>query len=1169
MHKQPLQRIVSMKCSGWSGEEYLRNGAPDYLVCDKDMFGQAICSSCKNISTPKSSEIPDKQNLTWPVEEKAIIEDDNDVKVVIPMRKSNRRRTKSFKVKEQDEMTAKETKIEMTEETDPSSILPCDQDEMDLNESDVNSAIAQSQTEVREFCEDCGKMVTKLLRHKRMVHLKEKNHVCGECGFAFFDKQGLRQHIRLVHEEREGKESPISCGECGARFNGKLNFNKHQRHAHNGQSSRESRFCEECGIKVANIWALRDHKKRVHLQEKNHVCNECGAAFFSITELRSHEESVHEERDFNGENKAFKEYAAQHIKIVDGGKKMCLLCDKTLSQNSNLKRHFSDRHCNNFLSFICPCCDHLFKTENSLRKHVCTYHPETNFTSAELRTFRESIEETEDQFELKSDDDESTETLQETKMEMEEKTDPSLFPSSNQDEQMDFGESDENSPPTQSQIQGSGFCEDCGKTVAKLSRHKRMVHRKDKNVFCNECGAAFFDKSVLWIHIKRKHKETEGKESLIPCGECGARFNSQLNVKKHMRHAHAHKVKQVEIRVAEPMHPCTAPLAITKKEGSDELVIHSVVGAHLENEYKGSTPPLKDTDFYKVVFPDGVCTFCESTFKQMYYLSLHLKFKHAFDWYQCPSCNIWRNRPCDIVTHCAEVHTDTDLEVLCPCCKVHINVREIEGHSLKCFLINYRRHTRHHTFTSFKCRLCSKTMPSRSRYDKHLRSSHYDEIFKCSHKGCNYISIPDWKQINKHLMIHEKSTTENTNSSDPIICDICGRTFPIRGVLLNHLKIEHGALSEVMSKFPCPECDDVFGSQVLVGAHVNTVHLKLSYDCDKCDKTFSDLWGFKQHERKVHEKEKQRVQCDICAEWSVNKECLDNHVRSKHSGEKPFMCTFCDETFYSLALMTSHRKRCHPDSWREEKKRRRWLVENKDDPSGYKMQCHLCDQTRGTIDELRAHWNADHPGKTDNVPRRPKRGSWLRGDPGTCEFCGEEFLSKYGVQIHIKRRHTEKSESAKCHVCGESCINVSSLIKHKQLVHQIDPIPCFRKTCVCEVCGKNGMTQAALKLHMKTHSANRPKICTYCDKEFAAYVNMTKHRKIAHAEQWKMDKERLMAEEGSIHSSSDRLMIYKKRWYEKNKERMRELERERARAKRAGEKYVCPVRPGKAEAVMN
>lgn len=69
---------------------------------------------------------------------------------------------------------------------------------------------------------------------------------------------------------------------------------------------------------------------------------------------------------------------------------------------------------------------------------------------------------------------------------------------------------------------------------------------------------------------------------------------------------------------------------------------------------------------------------------------------------------------------------------------------------------------------------------------------------------------------------------------------------------------------------------------------------------------------------------------------------------------------------------------------------------------------------------------------------------------------------------------------------------------------------------MCEHCGFVG-TKSTLKVHSRIHdrSFNRPTVCTYCEKEFSKFENMTRHRRIAHREQWNLDKDRLMEEEGS------------------------------------------------------
>ena len=83
--------------------------------------------------------------------------------------------------------------------------------------------------------------------------------------------------------------------------------------------------------------------------------------------------------------------------------------------------------------------------------------------------------------------------------------------------------------------------------------------------------------------------------------------------------------------------------------------------------------------------------------------------------------------------------------------------------------------------------------------------------------------------------------------------------------------------------------------------------------------------------------------------------------------------------------------------------------------------------------------------------------------------------------------------------------------------------PSQRKTEVCELCGyvsrPGNMKIHVARMHEK--ASIRPTSCTYCGKEFPQYMNMARHRKIAHREQWNIDRERLMIQEGSIANASE------------------------------------------------
>ena len=68
------------------------------------------------------------------------------------------------------------------------------------------------------------------------------------------------------------------------------------------------------------------------------------------------------------------------------------------------------------------------------------------------------------------------------------------------------------------------------------------------------------------------------------------------------------------------------------------------------------------------------------------------------------------------------------------------------------------------------------------------------------------------------------------------------------------------------------------------------------------------------------------------------------------------------------------------------------------------------------------------------------------------------------------------------------------------------PNPSDMKTASCDICRKV-FTPGNLKKHMRVHGKNRPRKCTYCDREFPTYKAMTGHRKLAHTEEYQRDRE--------------------------------------------------------------
>ena len=520
------------------------------------------------------------------------------------------------------------------------------------------------------------------------------------------------------------------------------------------------------------------------------------------------------------------------------------------------------------------------------------------------------------------------------------------------------------------------------------------------------------------------------------------------------------------------------PVAIQRDIGGP-LKLVDVAEATLEQEYKGASPPFNERDIWmKTMFPDDYnhCIFCQAGFKNMEYMWHHLQFEHAFDWYMCPGCMVWRNRPEDILSHCNNYHSGKQFEFKCACCGKKFSGSEFEEHVNTCFEARY-----------------------------------------------SYGDLSQYGLTMKHLKEKIKAKEVKVASFE---CNFCEEKFITRRSSIHHKMRAH---SDLFSGYPCSDCNENFPKRRSLYKHINRVHKNIEYSCLQCDKTFPLKDGLRQHVMKVHQNEGRKRQCEICHNWYADREKLESHIRCKHTGEKPFKCNFCDMKFSQHGKKSLHRSQVHPDSWKAEKKRIEWLQENKRrDPSEFKIKCELCEEIRSTTEELQVHWQEEHPGQMDVPipnPRRP--GQTDNGTPTwkqkiNCEICGETIVQR-GMKFHMSYSHPESYQGVlSCDICGKGMSSRNSLEKHKLAKHTPGGKEQLKRMMqhtqsVCDVCGYVG-DMRDMKRHMRIHDMNiRPKECNYCGKDCVTYAKMTCHRRVAHRDQWKADKRRLMREEGSIY----------------------------------------------------
>lgn len=139
-----------------------------------------------------------------------------------------------------------------------------------------------------------------------------------------------------------------------------------------------------------------------------------------------------------------------------------------------------------------------------------------------------------------------------------------------------------------------------------------------------------------------------------------------------------------------------------------------------------------------------------------------------------------------------------------------------------------------------------------------------------------------------------------SKKDEQIVCEICGRQFMLRRMLMRHIKLHSND-----KPYKCTECNKQFIQNCQLEEHFRTHTGYRPFQCTICDKDFSKSSYLRAH-LKTHTLEKP-YKCNLCGKGFSQSNQVTRHKRI-HTNEKPYSCDICHKEFSQLGHLSTHMK---------------------------------------------------------------------------------------------------------------------------------------------------------------------------------------------------------------------------------------------------------------------